>query len=200
MKATAAQVEPADPHWSIEAKKHEGNSHSTFSACRVQSAIFPTITSAQRILLEGKIRPANWTYHKDYKRCDLLSFGAFFLGRQVSNSDTKIPSWAERELLDSAEKKGKGQQEIIISAMYHGALEHTAYKAGGNEKAQLGVSDKGIVTTSEKYTIANSYHVGLKFIAVKWENLAPRIDLAGSESEDLTFRGTEARHSRRRQT
>ena len=43
MKATAAQVEPADPHWSIEAKKHAGNSHSTFSACRVQSAICPKL-------------------------------------------------------------------------------------------------------------------------------------------------------------
>ena len=159
-----------------------------------------TLTSAQRILLEGKIRPANWTFHKDYtcKRCDLPSFGAFFLGRQVPNSDTKIPSWAERDLLDSSEKKGKGQQEIIIGAMCHGALEHTAYKAGGNEKAQLGVADKGIVTTSEKYTIANSHHVGLKFIAVKWEDLATRIDLAGSESEGLTYRGTEERQSRRR--
>jgi hypothetical protein len=36
--------------------------------------------------------------------------------------------------------------------MYRGSSDHTAYKAGGNEKAQLGVIEKGIVTTSEKPT------------------------------------------------
>ena len=111
------------------------------------------------------IRPENWTYHKNPQRCELPTFGAFFLGRQVANSDSTIPPWAERDLLDSAGKKEKGQQEIIIRAMYHGAYEHTAYKAGGNEKGQLRVADIGVVTTSEKYTIANSNHVGLKFVA-----------------------------------
>ena len=80
-----------------------------------------TVTTSQHILLEGKIRPANWTYHKNHQRCDLPTFGAFFLGRLVANSDTTIPPWAEKELLGSADKKGKGQQEIILGAMYHGA-------------------------------------------------------------------------------
>ena len=34
-------------------------------------------------------------------------------------------------------KKGKGQQEVIIGAMYRGACAHTAFKAGGNETAQI---------------------------------------------------------------
>jgi len=38
--------------------------------------------------------------------------------------------------------------------MYRGSTDHIAYKAGGNEMAQLVVIEKGIVTTSEKYTIA----------------------------------------------
>ena len=156
-----------------------------------------SLTSSQQILLEGKIRPANWTYHKNHQRCELPTFGTFFLGRHVSNSDSTIPPWAERELLDSAGKKGKGQQEIIVGAMYHGSFEHTAYKAGGNEMAQLGVADKGIVTTSEKYTIANSHHVGLKFIALKWPNLTMKIDIGESTSDDCTYRRNEERQSRR---
>ena len=135
-----------------------------------------SLTTSQHILLEGKIRPANWTYHQNHQRCELPTFGAFFLGRHVANSDSTIPPWAEKELLDSAGKKGKGQQEIIIGAMYHGSFEHTAYKAGGNEMAQLGVADKGIVTTSEKYTIANSHHV--LWIEVR------RSEMAKSHHED----------------
>ena len=67
-----------------------------------------SLSSSQQILLEGKIRPANWSYHKNPQRCELPTFGAFFLGRQVSNNDTTIPPWAERDLLDSAGKKVKG--------------------------------------------------------------------------------------------
>ena len=81
------------------------------------------------------------------------TFGAFYLGREVANSDKNIPDWAARELLDAIQKKGKGQQDIVIGAMYRGAHNHTAYKAGGNEMAQIAVADKGIVTTSEKHTI-----------------------------------------------
>ena len=50
--------------------------------------------------------------------------------------------------------------------------------------AQLAVADKGIVTTSEMYTIAHSNHVGLKFVALKWQNLTDKIDVGDSSSED----------------
>ena len=113
------------------------------------------------------------------------TFGAFYLGREVSNSDKTIPDWAARELLDTIQKKGKGQQDIVIGAMYRGTNVHTAYKAGGNEMAQLAVAEKGIVTTSEKYTIAHSNHVGLKFVALKWQNLTDKIDVGDTSSEDL---------------
>ena len=49
---------------------------------------------------------------------------------------------------------------------------------------QLGVVEKGIVTTSEKYTIAHSNHVGLKFVALKWQNLNVKIDVGDTSSED----------------
>ena len=76
--------------------------------------------------------------------------------------------------------------------------EHIAYKAGGNEKAQLRVADIGVDTTSEKYTIANSHHVGLKFVAMKWPNLTMKIDLGESTSDDCTYRGNDERRSRHR--
>ena len=163
-----------------------------------------TVSGAQQILLEGKIRPANWTYNKDPKRCDLPSFGAFFLGRQVANNDLTIPPWAQQELLCSADKRGKGQQEVIIGAMYHG-YEHQAFQAGGNEKAMLRVADIGVVTTSERYTIANSHNVGLKFVAMKWENLTVRPnqivrkpDRGASSEDDCRYRSIEERQHRQR--
>jgi hypothetical protein len=157
-----------------------------------------TLRTSQLILLEGKVRPANWSCHKNFQRCDMPTFGAFYLGREVSNSDKTIPDWAERELLDTIQKKGKGQQDIVFGAMYRGANVHTAYKAGGNEMAQLAVAEKGIVTTSEKYTIAHSNHVGLKFVALKWQNLADKIDIGDSSSDELNYRPTEERYSGRR--
>jgi hypothetical protein len=164
-----------------------------------------TIRTSQQILLEGKIRPAIWSYHRNPQRCHLPTFGAFYIGREVSNTDQVFPSWAEKELLDSMEKKGKGQQEITVGAMYRGARDHLALKAGGNEKGQLNVAGKGIVTTPEKYTIAHSNHVGLKFIALKWADLKSAnsstmhpIDLGDTDSEEVNYRPNEERHSNRR--
>ena len=133
-----------------------------------------TPSGAQQILLEGKIRPANWTKRSDLSRCDLPTFGAFYMGREVANNDLNFPPWALQELLCAADKRGKGQQDFIIGAMYQGAYPHRKLDAGGNEKAMLRVADIGIVVTSEKYTIANSHNVGLRFVAMKWENLTVR--------------------------
>ena len=162
-------------------------------------------SGAQQVLLEGKIRPANWTKHKDLRRCDLPTFGAFYLGRQVANNDLSFPPWALQELLCAADKKGKGQQEFIIGAMYHGAYEHKKLDAGGNEKAMLRVADNGIVVTSEKYTIANSHNVGLHFVAMKWENLtvrpnqiSHRQDRGASSEDDVRYRSIPESKTRRR--
>ena len=77
----------------------------------------------------------------------------------------------ETILLDSIEKKAKGQQGVTVGAMFRGACEHTRFQGGGNEKTQVHVAEKGVVNTSEKYTIAHSNHVGLHFIALKWADL-----------------------------
>ena len=162
-----------------------------------------TPSGAQQILLEGKIRPANWTKHPDLRRCELPTFGAFYLGREVANNDLSFPPWALQELVCAADKKGKGQQEFIIGAMYHGAYQHKKLDAGGNEKAMLRVADNGIVVTSEKYTIANSHNVGLQFVAMKWENLTVRPnqithrhDHDASSEDDVLYRSMRDRRRR----
>ena len=103
------------------------------------------------------------------------------------------------------EKKGKGQQDVTVGAMYRGAYEHIAFRAGGNEKAQVNVGDKGIATTSEKYTIAHSNHVGLHFIALKWADLKgptksekspKKIDIGDTDSEDCNYRSNQERRHR----
>ena len=156
------------------------------------------IETAQAILLEGKIRPANWSFNSNLSRCDVPTFGAFYLGREIAKSDT-FPEWAAKDLMDTIQKKGKGQQQVIVGAMYRGACAHTAFKAGGNETAQISVADKGVATTSEKYTIAHSNHVGLKFIALKWQNLPAFDDDGDSSSDEYNYRAiherTEATHS-----
>ena len=53
------------------------------------------------------------------------TFGAFYLGREVSNSDKTFPDWAAKELLDTIQKKGKGQQDVVIGAMYRGGNANT---------------------------------------------------------------------------
>jgi hypothetical protein len=160
-----------------------------------------TLRTSQLIILEGKIRPANWSYNKNFQRCDMPTFGAFYLGREISNSDKTFPDCVAKELMDTIQKKGKGQQDVVIGAMYRGACQHTAFKAGGNEMAQLSVAEKGLVTTSEKYTIAHSNHVGLKFIALNWQNLTGKVDVEDSSSDNCNSRSikprTKDRHSGR---
>ena len=50
-----------------------------------------TLSTAQLILMEGKIGPANWAYHKNPQRCHMPTFGAFYIGRQIANADKNFP-------------------------------------------------------------------------------------------------------------
>ena len=131
------------------------------------------IQAACNILLEGFIRPANWTYNKNLSKSDVPTFRAFYLGSEIAQTD-HFPDWALQELMDSAQKRGKGQQAVLIGALYRGSEAHISYQAGGNETAQISVADRGIATTSEKYTVALSNHVGLMFFALKMAKFADR--------------------------
>ena len=153
-----------------------------------------SLSAAQSILWERFIRPANWPYHPNPLKCGVPTFGAFYLGREINN-ETRFPEWVQPELMESAQKKGKGQQKVLFGVMYRGADPHTSFKAGGNEMAQLQVAKVGIVTTSEKYTISHSYHVGIQFFALRWQDLP--MDDDGDSSDDLTYRGKRKRSTDR---
>ena len=146
------------------------------------------IKGAQNILLEGFIRPANWSFNRDHSKCDVPTFGGYYLGLEIGRED-KIPDGAARDLMDRSQKRGKGQQKVLIGALYRGADNHVSYKDGGNEMAQLQVAHCGIVTTSEKYTIAHSHHLGLQFFALKWPNLPTDDGDDDETSDDPNYRG-----------
>lgn len=79
---------------------------------------------------------------------------------------------------------------VPIGTLYRGGENHIKFQAGGNETAQLKIPHCGVVTASEKYTIAHSKHTGICFFALKWDKLPNETD---SESEDLTYRGKRRR-------
>ena len=139
-----------------------------------------SVLGAQCILLEGLLRPADWTYHQDPRRCQLPTFGAYALGLEVGRTNT-YPHWAALDLLDRASKKGKGQLPVLIGALYRGKEAHLSLHAGGNDMAQLKLPGFGVATTSEKYTLAHSKHTGIYFFALIWGQLPPD---TGSDSED----------------
>ena len=90
----------------------------------------------------------------------------------------------EQQLLDRASKRGKGQQPILVGALYRGNREHAALKAGDNDMVQLKVAQVGLATTSEKYVAAQSAHTQVRFIAVTWENLPALASLVSEEESD----------------
>ena len=103
-------------------------------------------------------------------------FGVFGMGRQLVRDARTIEDYHLSELFNAALKKGKGQQEILTGAIYKGAIEHTALKAGGTEDAQMTVASKGAVTTSEKYFVAHAKHTTVKFVSAAWQYLKPYLE------------------------
>lgn len=148
------------------------------------------VTGATSILIEGLIRPADWEHHDDPKRSQLPTFGLFSMGQEISRGDTEFPGWAEVTLLDRASKKGKGQQPVLIGALYRGAKQHVAMKAGGNDEVQLKVAQLGVVTSSEKYAVAHSAHVNVRFVAVTWNELPPldALEAGDDDSDNVNYR------------
>ena len=74
-----------------------------------------SLHTSQQILLEGKIRPANWSYLRNLQRCDLPTFGAFYLGREVSNSDKTISQTGRRESYSMLSKRKEKDSKISSS-------------------------------------------------------------------------------------
>jgi len=160
-----------------------------------------TLRTSQLILLVGKIRPANWSYNKNIQSCDMPTFGAFYLGREISNNDKSFPDWAAKELMDIYGYHPKERERTTRCRHWGDVSRCMPTHCFGNEMAQLSVAEKGLATTSEKYTIAHSNHVGMKVIALKWQNLKDKIDVDDSSSENYNYRSirprTKDRHSGR---
>ena len=55
---------------------------------------------------------------------------------KCQNRDSEIPRWLVQDLTDRAAKRGKGQQPILVGAIYRGKHAHVAFKAGGNDLVQ----------------------------------------------------------------
>ena len=105
---------------------------------------------------------------------------------QMARDAQNIEDYQLVELFNAALKKGKGQQDILTGAIYKGAIEHTALKAGGTDEAQLTVASKGAVTTSEKYFVAHAKHTTIKFVSSAWQYLEPYVgtEQSGTALED----------------
>ena len=86
--------------------------------------------------------------------------------------------------------KGKGQLPVLIGAIYRGSKQHVALKAGGNDEVQLKVAQQGVVTTSEKYIVAHSAHVSIRFAAVTWNDLPPITprETGDDDSDNVSYR------------
>eukprot|EP00435_Cladocopium_sp_Y103_P028545 s750_g7.t1 len=130
------------------------------------------LIGAKYCLAEGMVRPANWSYDDNLSKCEQPTYGCFSMGQCVTSRNDDIPNGTLIDLLDRATTKGKGQQEILLALQYKGAKEHLALKAGGNDWAQLQCALKGVVTTSEKYTVARSEHCTIRSLIVVWQDLS----------------------------
>ena len=149
-----------------------------------------TVSAATYILLEGLIRPADCDHHKDHKMSAFPNFGLFAMGQHMANRDTELPRWLVTDLTDRAAKRGKGQQPILVGAIYRGKYAHVAFKAGGNDRVQLKVAQRGVATSNEKYTVAHSSNTQVRFIAVTWENIPAVEDLKSDSDEEVGYRSS----------
>eukprot|EP00435_Cladocopium_sp_Y103_P042342 s28_g11.t1 len=130
------------------------------------------IIGAKYCLAEALVRPADWSYCEQLSKCEQPAYGCFALGSCVTSRAGEIPNWNLVDLLDRATTKGKGQQDILLALQYKGAKEHLALKAGGNDMVQVQCALRGVVTTSEKYTVARSEHYTIRSLIVVWPDLS----------------------------
>ena len=143
-----------------------------------------TVSGATAILLEGTIRPADWDHNEDPKKCGFPNFGLFAMGQQMPSP------WLLIDLIDRASKRGKGQQPILIGALFRGKNPHIALRAGGNDLVQLKVAQRGVATSNEKYTVAHSAHTQVRFVAVTWDTIPTVNDVPSEDSDDADYRSS----------
>ena len=109
----------------------------------------------------------------------------------MPNRDSELPHWLVKQLTDRAAKRGKGQQPILVGAIYRGKFEHVAFKAGGNDiRSKFKWEKRGVSTSSEKYRVVHSANTQVRFIAVTWDSIPQDHDLRSEDSDDVTYRSS----------
>ena len=108
----------------------------------------------------------------------------------MPNRDMELPPWLVKQLTDRAAKRGKGQQPILVGAIYRGKYEHVAFKAGGNDKVKIQVAKRGVSTSSKKYTVVNSANTQVRFTAVTWDSIPKDYDLRSEDSDEVNYRSS----------
>ena len=79
------------------------------------------------------------------QRCQ-HSDSLFNMGQQIGTT-LRLPEWVEKDLLDRASKKGKGQQPKLLGGLHKTSEQHVSLKAGRNDEAQITVAQSRAVTT-----------------------------------------------------
>ena len=119
-----------DETWSTQVLWALKHPHRVKAATTLQIPETCLKSKIREILVEGLIRPAVWQRNDDPSKSQLPTFGLFSIGQQVNRNDTELPEWAEKDLLDRASKRGKGQQPILIGGIQKGSEQHVSLKAG----------------------------------------------------------------------
>ena len=83
-----------------------------------------SVTADQCTLLEGFVRPADWTFNPDLKHSQLPTFGAYALGQEVARSETQIPLWIGWTELRRRGRVSFQYYPILIGALYEGKEAH----------------------------------------------------------------------------
>ena len=117
----------------------------------------------------------------------------------------QFPLGLKRSSLIPWRKRVRANKQSPLARCIEEPSSTSDSKAVATKKHKSMWGEKGVVTTSEKYTIAHSNHVGIHFIALKWADLkgskksdqkSKEIDLRDTDSEDYTYRGNEERRRR----
>ena len=81
-----------------------------------------SLHTSQQILLEGKIRPANWSYHKNLQRCDMPTFGAFTLAGKYPTVTRPSQNGRKESYSTPSRRKGKDNKTSSLGRCIE---EHT---------------------------------------------------------------------------
>ena len=137
-----------------------GNQHShTWALCHGT-----TFSSAQLILLEGKIRPANWTYHKNpHRSATFQPLGHTILAEKFPMRTRQSQHGWKQFSWTPSRRKQRANKALLWARCSEEPMNILGSRAEANEKAQVHVAEKGVVNTSEKYTIAPQQPRGSPF-------------------------------------